>query len=106
MDNQKLNVEQVAMLVGVSAKTINNWYWFKKEHPESVYAQKLPPYSQAHDKATRYWTMEAVYALIEFRADIPRGRNGILRDVTQKWSRKRREENGKKKNSRGTRKNA
>ena len=41
MENQQLNVEQVAMLVGVSAKTINNWYWFKREHPENQYAQKL-----------------------------------------------------------------
>ena len=97
---KQLNVEQTAMLVGVSAKTINNWYWFKRTHPEHELAQKLPDYVQAHEKATRYWRMEDVYTLIEFRNSIPHGRNGILGDVTQKWTRKRRTEHGTKKSGR------
>ena len=97
MEVQKLNVEQVAMLVGVSAKTINNWYWFKQVEPDNEYAKMLPDYTQTHEKATRYWSMPDVYKLIEFRNSIPHGRNGVLGNVTQKWSRRKREENGKKK---------
>ena len=98
-NQQKLNVEQVAMLVGVSAKTINNWYWYKRTNPMSEWAKMLPDYTQKHEKSTRYWTMDDIYKLIEFRNQIPHGRNGILGEVTQKWSRQKREEqsHGKKK---------
>ena len=94
----KLKVEQVAAIVGVSAKTINNWYWFKHLHPDNEYASKLPDYEQASDRSTRYWSMEDVYKLIEFRANLPHGRNGVLGDITQRYSRSKREEkkNGKK----------
>ena len=34
----KLRIEEVALLVGTSTQTINNWYRFKALHPEnSIY---------------------------------------------------------------------
>ena len=43
----KLRIEEVALLVGTSTQTINNWYRFKALHPENDLAQKLPDYEQS-----------------------------------------------------------
>lgn len=84
----ELKVEQVALLVGVSVRTLNSWYWFKENNPTNEYAQMLPPFERKTAKGTRYWKSEDIPNIIKFRAELPHGRNGILGDVTQRYSRK------------------
>lgn len=84
----KLRVEEVALLVGCSVKTINNWYWFKASHPDNEYAKMLPDFIRKGAKGTRYWDKDDMWQIIEFRQKLPKGRNGILGDVTQKYYRK------------------
>lgn len=87
-----LRVEEVAISVGVSVKTINNWYWFKREHPNNKLAKILPEYIQESERQTRRWRQSDIWKLVEFKSKIPKGRNGIMGDVTQKYYRKSKKE--------------
>lgn len=96
---RRLKIEEVAAIIGVSTKTINFWYAWKRKHYRHPLAKLLPNYKQNGSRQTRYWNPEDVYKLAEFQANLPKGRNGILGDVTQKYYRKNRKEtkNGKSK---------
>ena len=80
-----LKLEEVAILIGSSGKSINNWYWFKRENPDNEYAQMLPDYVQYGPRQTRYWRESDIWKLIKFKQSIPQGRNGIMGSVTQKY---------------------
>lgn len=94
MAERYLKIEEVALTIGSSVQTVNNWYRWKKLHPEHEFASLLPDYFQSGTRKTRYWNAEDVWKLIEFKKTIPQGRHGILGDVTQKGVRKKK--NGKK----------
>lgn len=83
-----LKIEEVALLVGCSCKTINNWYAWKKTNPDNELVKLLPDFTQSGQRQTRYWKQADVYKLIEFKTKIPQGRNGILGSVTQKYLKK------------------
>ena len=87
-----LKLEEVAVLIGSSCKSINNWYWFRRENPDNEYAQMLPDYIQEGARQTRYWKESDIWKLIEFKNSIPQGRNGIMGSVTQKYYRKDKED--------------
>lgn len=92
MENkQLLKIEEVAVLLGVSVKTINNWYWFKRENPDDEFAKILPNYIQEGERQTRYWRFEDLIDLQEFKKYIPRGRNGVMSKVTQKYLKNKKE---------------
>lgn len=89
MSRRKLRVEEVALSVGVSVKTINNWYQFKKENPDNKFAKMLPDFQQEHPRATRFWYTEDIWKILEFRKAIPKtGRAGIMGSITQKYIKK------------------
>lgn len=92
---QKLRIEEVALLIGTSTQTINNWYRFKTLHPEHPLAQRLPAYEQSGPRQTRFWNKSDIWAITEFKNSLPHGRGGILGDVTQK--KLRRTKNAEKK---------
>lgn len=98
MSERYLKIEEVALTIGSSVQTINNWYRWKKLHPEHELAILLPDYFQSGSKQTRYWKPDDMWKLIEFKKTIPQGRKGVLGDVTQKGARKK---NGKKSSTRG-----
>lgn len=84
-DDRLLKVEEVALSVGVSVKTINNWYWFKRDHPEHELAELLPDFIQEGVRQTRYWKRSDLWKLLEFKSRLPVGRNGIMGDITQRY---------------------
>lgn len=86
-----LKLEEVAILIGSSGKSINNWYWFKRENPDNEYAKMLPDYVQEGARQTRYWKESDIWKLIEFKKSIPQGRNGIMGSITQKYYHKKEE---------------
>lgn len=92
-----LKIEEVAILIGCSVNTINNWYRYKKQNPNEEISQSLPDFIQEQERQTRYWKKEDIYKLIEFQSKLPRGRNGLLGTVTQKYYKKEKKKNGKKK---------
>ena len=84
MAERLLKIEEVALLVGVSTQTLNIWYRWAKSNPDSELVAYLPKYTQSGARQTRYWTQSDVWKLIEFSKAIPKGRNGIMGDITQR----------------------
>ena len=88
MEERKLNAQEASTLAGVSSQTLSAWYRFKKECPDSEYAQLLPEFTREGKRRTRYWKESDVEALKRFKESIPQGRNGVLGCVTQKYVKK------------------
>lgn len=88
MAERLLKIEEVALLIGSSSKSINNWYWFRRENPDDECAKILPDYVQEGSRQTRYWKESDIWRLIEFKQSIPKGRNGIMGSITQRYYRK------------------
>ena len=65
-----LKIEEVAVLIGSSVQTINNWYAFKRAEPENEYAKMLPDYEQAGERQIRLWNKDDIQKFIEFRTVI------------------------------------
>ena len=91
MAEKLLRIEEVALLVDSSTQTINNWYRWKRLHPEHHLAKMLPDYTQNGERQKRFWKKSDIWAITEFKNALPHGRNGVLGDVTQKSSRQRKE---------------
>lgn len=93
LDGEKLlRVEEVAVEIGRSIFTINNWYRFKKTHPEDKYAKLLPEFYQLEgERQTRYWRKSDIPKLLAFRDALPKGNNGVMGDVTQRYHKKKQE---------------
>lgn len=85
----KLNLTQLSVAIDASPKTIDIWYKWKRENPDNEIAKLLPDYEQSGARQTRYWNSEDVDKFAEFRANIVKGRNGILGSVTQKYVKKK-----------------
>lgn len=84
MAEQLLRIEEVALLVGSSTQTINNWYRWKKMNPEHPLAKMLPDFTQSGERQKRFWKRSDIWAISEFKNALPHGRNGVLGDVTQR----------------------
>lgn len=84
-NERMLRIEEVALSLGVSVKTINNWYWFKRENPNNELAKLLPEFVQEGERQTRKWKRSDLWKLVEFKTKLPKGRGGIMGSVTQKY---------------------
>ena len=92
-DDVLLKLEEVAILVGVSFKTINTWYYWARKNPDNEYAKMLPEYIQAGKRQKRFWRKSDLWKFIQFKQSIPKGRNGIMGDVTQVYYHRGKKEN-------------
>ena len=97
MKERLLSATEVCVLLDCSIYSLNNWYTFKRENPDSEYAKMLPDFvnTESGERRKRYWKQSDIGKLIEFKATIPHGRNGVLGSVTQKYV-KGAKKNGKK----------
>lgn len=77
MEN-KIKIEELAMRIDSSTQTINNWYKWKRENPDSELASILPDYIQEGNRRTRYWNTSDIWKLVEFKSKITHGRNGVM----------------------------
>ena len=73
-----IKIEELAMRIDSSTQTINNWYKWKREHPNDELAQLLPDYIQEGNRQTRYWNTKDIWKFIEFKTNIVHGRNGVM----------------------------
>lgn len=85
---KELRIEEVALIVGVSTKTINTWYQFKREKPDNELAQLLPEPDRVGPHRTRYWRHGQIQSIIKFKEALPIGRRGVMGAVTQKYAKK------------------
>lgn len=97
MAEKLLKVQEVSVIIGSSIQTINYWYKWKKSNPENELSKLLPDYKfiQEGGRKTRYWKQSDIWMLLEFKQKIVRGRNGIMGNITQKYVKKKTEENKK-----------
>lgn len=84
LDDSYIKIERVAVMIDTSVQTINTWYKFKRECPDNEFAKLLPDYIQEGDRQTRYWNIDDVPKLKEFKDSIPHGSKGIMGGVTHK----------------------
>lgn len=80
-----LTAAEVCVLVGISVYTLNNWYAFKREEPKNEYAKRIPNFIQEDTRTTRYWKREDISKLIAFKESIPKGVNGVMGSITQRY---------------------
>jgi len=83
-----LRIEEVAGDVGCSVYTLNLWYKFKKEEPDSYLAKLLPDYIQSNATSPRYWKKKDIKKLLKFKETRRLGRYGEMGKVTQKYYKK------------------
>lgn len=93
-----LTAQQVVVILGISENTLNFWYRFKRENPDNEYAQLLPEYYKEGSKERRYWKREDLWKFTEFQKSIPKGRNGVMGQTTQRYNKEKK--HGKKKSNR------
>ena len=74
----KIKIEELAMRIDSSVQTINNWYKWKRENPDTELASILPDYIQEGNRQTRYWDTEDIWKLVQFKTAIVHGRNGVM----------------------------
>lgn len=87
-EDRLIKAPELAYLVNTSIQAITAWYKWKEMHPEHELAKLLPDYTvQKGGRKTRYWKYSDVWRLIEFKNSIPRGRNGIMGEATQMYTR-------------------
>lgn len=87
-----LKVEELAIRIGSSVPTISSWYRWKRANPEHEMAKMLPEFERHGAHRTRYWRVEDVEKIMEFKASIPQGRNGVMGSITQKYVKKDKKE--------------
>ena len=85
---RRIKVEELALSVGVSVKTINNWYAFKQAEPDHELSKLLPDFEQDHARGTRTWKFSDIWKVKAFKERIPIGRNGAMGSITQKYVKK------------------
>lgn len=85
-----LSAHEVCVLVGCSIYTLNRWYKFKEENPDSPYSKKLPEiqYKDSGKRRPRYWKNSDIWKLIEFKTSIPKGCKGVLGSVSHLYDKK------------------
>lgn len=87
-EEKLLRAEEVALLVGISTQTLNNWYRWKRLNPDHKLAPMLPDFIQNGPRQMRYWKKSDIWTIAQFKNAIPHGRNGILGEVTQRHKKK------------------
>lgn len=91
MEERKITVAEMAVLLDCSVHTIDNWYMWRRKHPEHPLAAMLPDFEKVGNTGPRLWKQSDAWKLDEFRKALPKGRYGILGDVTQKSYRRKQE---------------
>ena len=105
-EERKLKSTEVAFIVGVTPKTLEVWYAFKRMHPDNEYAKMLPDYTQEGARGTRYWKESDIAKILEFQKAKPngKGRNntGLFGEITHQdyYKKKKEKKDGKSKISR------
>lgn len=91
MSDRLLSAQEVAFMIGISVPTLNMWYKWKALEPDHEMAKLLPEYKQENPRQARFWKESDLWSLVEFKQNLPKGRNGILGKVTQRYIKKDKE---------------
>ena len=88
---EKIKATKVTQHLDISVPTLTSWYgWYNNpdiKKPDGV--PYLPPYEQAHERATRFWDADDLPALVKFRDWVPQGRAGVMGEHNARYWGKR-----------------
>lgn len=87
-EERTIRIEELALAVGVSVKTVNNWYAFKKAKPDDELSKLLPEFEQENATSPRMWKFGDIWRIKDFQSRIKTGRNGYMGIITQKYVKK------------------
>ena len=96
---EMLKATKVSQQLDICTKTLDMWYkfYFDKSIPKPDDMPELPMYHQDHPRGPRYWKVTDIPKLQAFKEWIPRGRNGVMSEISTKyWSHSYREERKEK----------
>jgi hypothetical protein len=86
-----ITASKVANALDISVKTLTTWYkWYND--PDEVKPDNmpiLPDYKQKNPQAPRYWKKSDIKKIKEFKMWLPRGRNGVMGNLTNQYSKKK-----------------
>lgn len=88
MKERMIKVEELALAVGVSVNTVNNWYAFKRAEPDNELSKILPSFEQRNPRSTRLWKFSDIWRVKDFQSKIKIGRNGSMGVITQRYVKK------------------
>ena len=86
MDEILLTATKVIQQIDVSARTLDGWYKYYEsdlEKPDDM--PELPKYTQNRPRGPRYWKQSDIPALLAFKEWIPRGRNGVMGRINERF---------------------
>jgi hypothetical protein len=87
MEEKMLSATKVIQQINVSARTLDGWYKYVQdetlEKPENM--PKLPEYVQSRPRGPRYWKESDIPALLAFKDWIPKGRNGVMGRINERF---------------------
>lgn len=102
MEERLINAQELAYRIGRSVQTLNAYYKFKDENPDNEYSLMLPEFIRQGNHRTRYWKESDIGKIIRFIDSLPKGRDGVLGPVTQRYSGKKSEKSGAEKSEKIT----
>lgn len=84
MDN-KFSIARTAQIADVSTNTIKRWYkWYENDDYIKPDGLKLPEYT-VDNRGTKFFTMEAVQELIQFKEDLQGKYRGCMAEFNAYW---------------------
>ena len=96
--NDYYKASKIANMLDISTKTLSMWYeWYHNpdiKKPDGT--PPLPEYVQQHERGTRYWKKSDIDKLKAFQEWIPKGRNGVMGAVSNKYWKKSREQSNER----------
>lgn len=94
LDNDEITATQVCYLLNIHFRTLGMWYTYIQQTPPEKLPKDcpgLPPYRQDKPRGKRYWKVSDVHQLYRFQQWVPKGKAGVMGEVSRKyWSRKNR----------------
>lgn len=82
--NYYLTKCEVSVILGISDRTLENWYMWKRQNPDNELSKLLPEPIQQGGRQTRYWKKCDIAKIFEFKKNVKKGRNGIMGKITNR----------------------
>lgn len=96
----RFSTNRTAQIVDISTNTLKRWYkWYEDDNYIKPEGLKLPEYT-VDGRGTKFFTMEAVQELIQFKEELMRGKyRGCMGDFNAKfqWGQRGKEIQARKK---------
>lgn len=85
MENKLFSTSRTAQILEVSDNTLKRWYkWYENEDYVKPEGLRLPEYT-VDSRGTKFFTMQAVQELIQFKNDLQGKYRGCMAEFNAYW---------------------